>query len=78
MFSIVAAMAQLERRVIQERVMAGIEHAKARGTKSGAAIGRPRAVFDRVQVKIIEQTITGCTVPGTEPPSASLRPVLQG
>jgi DNA invertase Pin-like site-specific DNA recombinase len=50
MFSIVAAMAQLERRVIQERVIAGIEHAKAKGTKSGAAIGRPRAVFDRAQV----------------------------
>src|SRR6516225_6849284 len=50
MFAIIAAMAQLERRVIQERVIAGIEHAKARGTKSGAAIGRPRAVFDRASV----------------------------
>jgi DNA invertase Pin-like site-specific DNA recombinase len=50
MFAIIAAMAQLERRVIQERVIAGIEHAKARGTKSGAAIGRPRAVFDRAGV----------------------------
>ena len=45
-----AAMAQLERRVIQERVMAGMEHARTKGTKSGAAIGRPRAVFDRVRV----------------------------
>jgi DNA invertase Pin-like site-specific DNA recombinase len=50
MFSIVAAMAQLERWVIQKRVIAGIEHAKAKGTKSGAAIGRPRAVFDRASV----------------------------
>jgi DNA invertase Pin-like site-specific DNA recombinase len=50
MFAIIAAMAQLERRVIQERVMAGIEHAKAKGTKSGAAIGRPRAVFDHASV----------------------------
>jgi DNA invertase Pin-like site-specific DNA recombinase len=50
MFAIIAAMSQLERRVIQERVIAGIEHAKARGTKSGAAIGRPRAVFDRAAV----------------------------
>ena len=50
MFAIIAAMAQLERRVIQERVIAGIEHAKAKGTKSGAAIGRPRAVFDRTRV----------------------------
>jgi DNA invertase Pin-like site-specific DNA recombinase len=50
MFAIIAAMAQLERRVIQERVIAGIEHAKTKGTKSGAAIGRPRAVFDRASV----------------------------
>jgi DNA invertase Pin-like site-specific DNA recombinase len=50
MFAIIAAMAQLERRVIQERVIAGIEHARSRGTKSGAAIGRPRAVFDRARV----------------------------
>jgi len=57
MFSIVAAMAQLERRVIQERVIAGIEHAKARGTKSGAAIGRPRVVFDRASV--VELRATG-------------------
>jgi DNA invertase Pin-like site-specific DNA recombinase len=50
MFAIIAAMAQLERRVIQERVIAGLEHARARGTKSGSAIGRPRAVFDRARV----------------------------
>jgi DNA invertase Pin-like site-specific DNA recombinase len=50
MFAICAAMAQLERRVIQERVIAGMEHARARGRKSGAAIGRPRAVFDRAGV----------------------------
>jgi DNA invertase Pin-like site-specific DNA recombinase len=55
MFAIIAAMAQLERRVIQERVIAGIEHAKARGTKSGAAIGRPRAVFDRASVVELRQ-----------------------
>jgi DNA invertase Pin-like site-specific DNA recombinase len=57
MFAIIAAMAQLERRVIQERVIAGIEHAKAKGTKSGAAIGRPRAVFDRAGV--VELRATG-------------------
>ena len=55
MFAIIAAMAQLERRVIQERVIAGIEHAKARGTKSGAAKGRPRAVFDRASVVGLRQ-----------------------
>jgi hypothetical protein len=30
--------------------MAGLEHAKAHGTKSGAAVGRPHAVFDRAAV----------------------------
>jgi DNA invertase Pin-like site-specific DNA recombinase len=50
MFAIIAAMAQLERRVIQERVIAGIEHAKRHGTKSGSPSGRPRAVFDRARV----------------------------
>ncbi len=50
MFTIIGAMAELERNVIRERIVAGLEHAKAHGTKSGAAIGRPRAVFDRSRV----------------------------
>ena len=49
MFAIIAAMAQLERSIIRERVQAGIAHARIRGTKSGRPIGRPRAVFDRAQ-----------------------------
>jgi DNA invertase Pin-like site-specific DNA recombinase len=50
MFTIVGAMAELERNVIRERIVAGLEHARARGTKSGAAIGRPRAVFHRARI----------------------------
>jgi hypothetical protein len=51
MFTIIGAMAELERNVIRERIVAGLEHAKAHGTKSGgAAVGRPRAVFDRARV----------------------------
>jgi len=50
MFTIIGAMAELERNVIRERVVAGLEHARNHGTKSGAAIGRPRAVFDRARV----------------------------
>src|SRR5215472_8996680 len=50
MFTIIGAMAELERNVIRERVVAGLEHARSHGTKSGAAIGRPRAVFDRAAV----------------------------
>ena len=40
-------MAELERSVIRERVVAGLEYARRHGTKSGKPIGRPRAVFDR-------------------------------
>jgi DNA invertase Pin-like site-specific DNA recombinase len=47
MFTIIAAMAELERSVIRERVVAGLEYARRYGTKSGRSIGRPRAVFDR-------------------------------
>jgi DNA invertase Pin-like site-specific DNA recombinase len=50
MFTIVAAMAELERSVIRERVVAGLEYARQCGTKSGRAIGRPRAVLARDQV----------------------------
>jgi DNA invertase Pin-like site-specific DNA recombinase len=50
MFTIIGAMAELERNVIRERIFAGLEHARKHGTKSGSAIGRPRVVFDRCQV----------------------------
>ena len=50
MFTIIAAMAELERSVIRERVMAGLEYARERGTKSGRPIGRPRAIFQRDDV----------------------------
>jgi DNA invertase Pin-like site-specific DNA recombinase len=38
MFTIIGAMAQLERDIIRERVKAGLERAKARGIR----LGRPR------------------------------------
>ena len=42
MFQIVGAMAQFEREIIRERVVAGLRRAKA----NGARLGRPRAYFD--------------------------------
>jgi DNA invertase Pin-like site-specific DNA recombinase len=51
MFTIIAAMAELERSVIRDRVAAGLEYARQHGTRSGRAIGRPRAVFRRDQVR---------------------------
>jgi DNA invertase Pin-like site-specific DNA recombinase len=50
MFTIIAAMAELERDVIRERTAAGLEYARQHGTKSGKPIGRPRPVFRHDQV----------------------------
>jgi len=50
MFTIIAALAELERGVIQERVISGLEHARHNGTKSGRPIGRPKVIFPRDRV----------------------------
>jgi DNA invertase Pin-like site-specific DNA recombinase len=56
MFTIIAAMAELERKVISERVVAGLDYARAYGTKSGPAVGRPRVVFDREEIRHLRDT----------------------
>jgi DNA invertase Pin-like site-specific DNA recombinase len=50
MFTIIGAMAELERNVIRERIVAGLEHARIKETKSGTLIARPPVIFDRAQV----------------------------
>ena len=50
MLAITAWIAKQERLRITERVNAGIARARLHGTKSGAAIGRPRSVFERSAV----------------------------
>jgi len=50
MFTIIGAMAELERNVIRERVVAGMVYARQHGTKSGNGIGRPKRIFDRGEV----------------------------
>jgi len=50
MFTVIAAMAELERNIIRERVIAGLEYARQHGTRSGKPVGRPKAVFDRDQI----------------------------
>jgi hypothetical protein len=50
MFTIIGAMAELERNLIRERVVAGMEHARHHGTKTENAIGRPKRIFDRTEV----------------------------
>lgn len=49
-FHIMAAMAEFERDLIRERVIAGVEYAKQHGTRSGKAIGRPKVIFPRGKV----------------------------
>ena len=55
MFTIIGAMAELERNIIRERVLAGMEHARRNGTKSGKSVGRPKAVIDRDEVVKLRQ-----------------------
>jgi len=52
MFTVIAAMAELERGVIRERVLAGLEYARQRGIRSGRPVGRPPAVFRRDQALV--------------------------
>jgi len=40
MFTIIGAMAQLERDIIRERVKAGLDHARARGVRLGRPVAR--------------------------------------
>ncbi len=47
LFGVSAVFAQLERDILRERVQAGMDYAREHGTKSGNAIGRPRAIFNR-------------------------------
>ncbi len=51
MFTIIGAMAQLERDIIRDRVKAGLERAKAKGVR----LGRPQAQANPDQVLILRQ-----------------------
>jgi DNA invertase Pin-like site-specific DNA recombinase len=46
MFQIIAAMAEFERALIQERVRAGLRHARAKGKR----LGRPRIIVDASKI----------------------------
>ena len=49
-------MAELERSIIRERVVAGLEHAQWNGTRSGLAVVRPKVIFDRdLAIQLREQ-----------------------
>lgn len=46
-YNVLAAVAEFERDIIRERVITGMEYARAHGTKSGKEFGRPKRIFRR-------------------------------
>lgn len=46
LFNTLAAVAELERDLIRERVVTGLKRVRHQGTKSGKPIGRPRVLVD--------------------------------
>lgn len=50
-FTVLAAIAEMEAAMIRERVRAGIDHAREHGTKSGKAIGRPKVIVRRDEIR---------------------------
>jgi len=57
-----AGIAELERDLIQERIGAGIARARAQGTRSGRAIGRPRAISDAQAIRAAELHAIGSSI----------------
>jgi DNA invertase Pin-like site-specific DNA recombinase len=64
MFTVIAAMAELERSIIRERVAVGMEHARRNGTRSGNPIGGARAVFrvDFIPHFLLESGLSWCEI----------------
>ena len=60
-FRCLESFAEFERAIIVERVNAGLARARARGTKSGRAIGRP-AVADRALQAARNALAAGSTI----------------
>ena len=51
MFQIIGAMAEFERALIQERVVAGLRHARAQGKR----LGRPRTVVPLAKIRSLRE-----------------------
>lgn len=50
-YAMIAAMAEFERSIIQERIRAGLDRARAEGKH----LGRPKRIFDRDQVRVLRE-----------------------
>jgi DNA invertase Pin-like site-specific DNA recombinase len=59
LFQMLGVFAEFERSIIQERITAGIARARAQGTRSGKAFGRPKLAADR------EATVQASLAAGT-------------
>jgi len=59
MFGMIAVFAEFEREIMRERIILGMAHAAAHGTKSGKPPGRPKRVFDRQQAMDLRETGEG-------------------
>src|SRR5689334_18996705 len=53
-FTVLGAVAELERNLIKERVQMGISRAR----KQGKALGRPKRIFDREKARTLLQTMS--------------------
>jgi DNA invertase Pin-like site-specific DNA recombinase len=49
LFQVMGVFAELERNLIRERVISGLQRAREHGTRSGRAIGRPRVDGERLE-----------------------------
>jgi DNA invertase Pin-like site-specific DNA recombinase len=61
MFGMLAVFGEFERAMIVARVNAGMARARASGTRSGKAIGRPR-VARKVEQRIRDELAAGCGI----------------
>lgn len=57
-FGMMGVFAEFERSLIQERIRSGLERARRTGTRTGQAIGRPRATVE-TEARIIELRAEG-------------------
>jgi putative DNA-invertase from lambdoid prophage Rac len=53
-FTVLGAVAELERNLIKERVQMGISRAR----KQGKQLGRPKRIFDKEKARLLAQTMS--------------------
>jgi len=51
LFHVLGAIAEFERSLVRDRVVAGLRRAQERGTRSGRPIGRPQRVLDADEIR---------------------------